>query len=58
MCIYCVYTLYTSLSLGQTTSFFFFFLLPYDEFVLKGIFFMNKGFDASPFLCEMGSTVP
>lgn len=58
MCIYCIYTLYTSLSLGQTTSFFFFFPLPYDEFVLKGIFFVNKGFDASSFLCEMGSSVP
>lgn len=57
--ILCIYTLSTSLSLGQTTFFFFSFpFLPYDEFVLKGIFSTNKGLDASSFPWGVGGAVP
>lgn len=61
MCIYYVYTLCISFSLGQTASFkkkIFFFFCALWRICLEGIFFMNKGFDAYSFLCEMGSIVP
>lgn len=61
MCIHYVYTLCISFSLGQTASFkkkIFFFFGALWRICLKGIFFMNKGFDAYSFLCEMGSSVP
>lgn len=63
MCIYYGYTLCISFSLGQTASikkffFFFFFFCALWRICLKGIFFMNKGFDAYSFPCEMGSIAP
>lgn len=63
MCVYiyisCVYTHCPQASLwAKRLPSFSLFLLPYDEFVLKGIFFMNKGLDASSFPCEMAGVVP
>lgn len=37
---------------------FFFFFCALWRICLKGIFFMNKGFDAYSFPCEMGSIAP
>ena len=51
-----MYTLYASFLWAKLLhSFFFFFALWW--ICLKGIFFMNKGFDAYSFLCEMGGSI-
>lgn len=61
MCIYYVYTLCISFSLGQTASFkknCFFLFMRLMTNLFGGHFLHDKGCDAYSFLCEMGSIVP
>lgn len=49
MYILCIHIIYNSFSLGQTAAFFFFFFLPYDEFVWRASSSWTKALMHIPF---------